>query len=196
MTNSKKWMLFIAGALLVYHFDVITGSWKFNRLCKNEGGPRFYGPVEKNVGWEVASNDIHGYQYPFPFGDIAFVRYQDKQGVRSDVRMEGYKQTSPNYREPNYVFSPVDTALSIRYRFQYTDASFPEDERFSKSVHQVTDLRSGRVVATYTQFGFSWTKSERVLLGAPTGNLCPDGVDEETSYRAFVKNIYDFRSTR
>ena len=194
MTYSKKWMLFIAGALLVYHFDVITGSWKFNRLCKNEGGPRFYGPVEKNVGWEVADNDTYSYQGPFSFGDVAFVRYQDKRGVRSDVRMEGYKQTSPNYREPNYVFSPVDESLTARYRFKSPVSRMPNDDRFGISKYEVTEIETGKMLASYTRFGFSWTQSERVILGAPTGKSCPDGSDDATSYRAFDKNIYEFRS--
>jgi hypothetical protein len=196
MRKSRLWMLLAVGALLVYHFDVITGTLKFNRMCKAEGGPRFYGPVEKNVGWEVEGHDTYEYQRPFPFGHIAFVRYQDKQGIRSDVRMEGYKQTLPNFREPNYVFSPVNEALRVRYKFQHIYAPDPSDERFSKSVDQVIDLASGNVVATYTQFGFQWTKPERVILAASTSNGCWDGSDPGQDVGLFFKNIYEFRNKK
>jgi hypothetical protein len=194
MRKSSQWMLFIAGALLVYHFDVITGTLKFNRMCKAEGGPRFYGPVEKNVGWEVTERDTYSYQGPFPFGDVAFVRYQDKEGVRSDVRFAGYKQITPNYAEPNYVFSPVNEALPVRYRYDRKQIYFPDDERFSKTVVSITEVASAQVLATYTQISWQWTKPGRVIISDSMANGCWDGSDPDEGIGPFYKGIYELRS--
>jgi hypothetical protein len=190
MRKSRLWMLLAAGALLVYHFDVITGTLKFNRMCKAEGGPRFYGPVEKDVGWEVTSNDTEAFTSPFLFNHIAFVRYRDKAGVRSDVRLNGYTQVTASHAEPNYVFLPVNEAQQVRYRFERNRITFPDDERFSKSVEKITDLASGKVVVTYTTVTFQWTKPERVILGATTADGCWDKFGDGDF---FVKNIYEFR---
>ena len=49
MTRIRKtvlWVCGLASVALVYNFDAIVGRWKFERMCKNEGGPRFYEPVE------------------------------------------------------------------------------------------------------------------------------------------------------
>jgi hypothetical protein len=191
MRKSRLWLLLAAGALLVYHFDVITGSLKFHQMCKKEGGPRFYGPVEKDVGWEVVSNDAEAFTSPFLFDHIAFVRYRDKAGVRSDVRLNGYTQVTSSYAKPNYVFSPVNEALPVRYKFQHTYAPDPDDERFSRSIDQVIDLASGKVMASYTSVSFQWTKPERVILAASTSDGCWDKWGDADP---FIKRIYESRS--
>ncbi len=194
MRIRNRWIFFIAGGLLIYHFDVITGTIKFHRMCKAEGGPRFYGQVEKNVGWEVADREAYGYDGPFAFGDVAFVRYQDKDGVRSDVRFAGYKQITPNHSEPIYVFSPVNEALPVRYRLEWKRVDLPDDERFGKTVVSITEVASAQVLATYTRIGWQWTKPERVILAASTANGCWDGSDPDEGIQPFYKSIYEFRS--
>ena len=170
----------LAGAVilcapLLYNVDAITGRWKFDRLCKEEGGSRFYGAVKQDVGWEVLAHDAYAYQSPFSFGHVAFVRFQNKDGARFDVRSEGYK--GPNQR--NYIFLPVDESQSVRYRFLYSNTLFPNDDRFAKTMYQVVDVASGALLAQHIAFAYQWAKPERMLLGMPTAigcwNLLADG---------------------
>ena len=163
------WVLGLAAVALVYNLDAIVGRWKFERMCKNEGGPRFYEPVEMDVGWQVEGHDTYDYQWPFLFDHIAFVRFEDMKGKRSDVTTDGY--IGANQRR--YIFSDVDETRQVRYSFRY-HTEILSDERFSKSQRLVTDLKTGKVVASFTKFGYSWTKPERMLLSMPTAVGCWD----------------------
>ena len=169
MTRIRKivlWVCGLAAVALVYNLDAIVGRWKFERMCKNEGGPRFYRSVEKDVGWQVG-NDTYDYAGPFNFGHIAFVRFEDKKGKQSDVRSDGY--IGPNRRK--YSFSDVDETKPVRYSLRY-GTKILADDRFSKSQRLVTDLKTGAVVASFTEFDYSWTKPERMLLSMPTAVGC------------------------
>lgn len=166
MRKALVWIGALISLVVIYNLDAIVGQWKFERLCKNEGGPRFYEPVEKDMGWQVG-HDTYDYQGPFHFEHIAFVRFEDKKGKRSDVRSDGY--IGANQRR--YIFSDVDETKPVRYSLRYGTEIFGDD-RFSKTQRLITDLNSGKVVASFTEFGYRWTKPERVLLNAPTGVGC------------------------
>lgn len=185
MRKAFLWAGAIVVAVVVYNLDAITGQWKFNRMCEADGGPRFHAAVEKDVGWTVEAHDTYSYQSPFEFGHVAFVRYQDSQGVVSDVRTDGY--IGPN--QPKYVFSPIDEARPVRYSFRFGHEEVANDHRFRKIRYEVTDLKNGEVVATHTQFRYQWTKPERVLLSAPTGVGCWDMQSERDK---FFRGIYEF----
>lgn len=189
MRKALLWLGALVAAAVLYNLDAITGQWKFDKLCKEEGGPRFYGSVEKDVGWEVEGHDTYDYQGPFPFEHIAFVRYENKQGIRSDVRADGYIGAG----ERKYIFTPVDAARPVRYRFRTERITLPDDARFGRTQQQVVDLSDGRVVASYTYFGYSWTKPERVILAAPTGVQC---WVEENGFQQFYQGIYNFGSKK
>jgi hypothetical protein len=179
----------VAAVGSIYNFDAISGQWKFDRICKAQGGSRFYAAAEKDVGWKVEGHDTYDYQWPFGFDHIAFVRYQDKQGVQSDVRVAGY--VGPGQRK--YIFSPIDESRQIRYKFRFQYEEFPDDHRFGKSLYEVTDTTTGQVIATHTQFSYKWTKPERVILGAPTGVGC---WDSQQDIDAFFHGIYALGSKK
>lgn len=87
----------LAAALLLYHLDTIRGNATFHRPCKNEAGPRYYEPVEKNVGWLVQepASGLSTYQSPFSLDHVAFVRWRNLKGEQFDV-----------YRDPAYTARP------------------------------------------------------------------------------------------
>jgi hypothetical protein len=175
------WLAMCLVALTVYHQDAIRGQWKFDRLCKEDSGGRFYGKIEKGQGWVVDYADDLAYEMPFGFGNVAFVRYQSAKGERFDVTK---KNATADKRE-EYVFLPVDESRIIRYKLAYTGARrLPDDPRFSRTHRAVIDLKDGRTLATYTTYSFRWTKPERVILNAPTGVGCP--TDGGKSYQELV----------
>ena len=166
----KFWLMsgtLVLGAV-VYNLDAITGQWKFERMCKEEGGPRFFGVVEKDVGWEVDADGAYSYQRPFELGHVAFVRFRDKQGELADVKAGKY--IGPNQRD--YSFSRADETQPVKYRLVYSRNVFADDQRFSRTDTQVIDVKSNKLLARHTTIGYQWAKSERVILSAPTGQTC------------------------
>lgn len=182
------WLAMFAVALIGYHQDAIRGQWKFERLCKEEGGARFYGKIEKGHGWIVENTDEFEYQVPFGFGGVAFVRYTNKKGERFDVTRTSTlrkNNSGGHFDDVKYLFSPVDESMPVRYKVVDTfPVTMSDDKRFSRSYLAVIDLVNSRILATYTSYSYQWTKPERVILNAPTGVSCPD--DGGKSYRELV----------
>ena len=175
----KFWLAIGALALalvlapVLLNFDVVTGWWKFERMCKAEGGPRYFGVVEKDVGWEVDAGTLFDYKWPFVFGHIGFVRFRNEHNALIDVREGPYENIAGGrYRERTYIFSPADESKQVRYKLRYSAKVFDDDPRFSKTEMQVIDISTGYILASLTTFGYEWGKFKRVILSAPTGNQC------------------------
>ena len=181
--------LLILAAPFIYNIDAFTGHYKFKRMCKEQGGVRFYGPVERNKGW-LAVGNAHGSQtddavaiQPFLFGDIDFVRYKDLDGRLKDMKLAQI-QTS---HVKSYDRFPVDPNKSPRYG--YTDQTFylPDDKRFLVIKVTITDLRDQSKLAELVVFSFAWAESDRMILGMSTLKQC------EASrgwYREFFGGLY------
>lgn len=194
MRKLLLFIFFVIMAPVLYNLDAIYGAWKFSRLCKNEGGPRFYSKVDRNIGWLVI--DINqkdsslSYQRPFRFHDIAFVRWRRNNGVEFDV----YVNSPPVGAEYSggYWFSPIDKSKIVKYEYRYVSAVM-HDDRYGKTVHKIIDIENGQVAAEYTIFSFQWAKPERVILNAPTVTSCWDGQTrrEQEIYYNFFKNIFN-----
>lgn len=185
MIKKKKWAIFILSiftAGFLYNLDAISGQWKFKRLCKTEGGPRFYMPVKKNVGWMVEAHGEWSYQPPFYFGDVQFTRYENEKGEKFDVYTEGRNTKGKRI----YLFREVDKSKPVRYLYRYTQAEFSDDKRFSWEKEEIIDLKTNQIAASYTTIGYEWTTPERVILAAPTGKSCWNN-----SHKDFYEKIYD-----
>ncbi len=168
-----RWIvLALVAAPFVYNLDAFYGAWKFSRLCKNEGGPRYYAAVERNVGWRVEDSSTFAYQGPFVFQDIAFVRWRNKAGKSLDVRVDRDIQKMPYPRRSEYVFFAADEPKPVRYKYVFESNLLPGDARMGRTREQIVDLETGRLAASFTQFSYRWTSPERVLLNAPTGVQC------------------------
>lgn len=175
-------LVLICGATL-YNVDAITGSWKFDKLCETEGGPRFLGVVEPYKGWLVKPGNLASFESPFVFEKIDFVRFTDESGRQIDVRSDGY--VGANQRK--YIRSEVDSSRQPRYEFSVQIDGLQDDERFKKTLYRVSDLETGKAIATYTSLSYYWTKPERTFLAAPAVRVCwSDG----PAYKAFSKDIY------
>ena len=174
------WLIIISGGIVFYNLDAITGQWKFDKLCKNEGGSKFYAKIDQYVGWEVESQDEHAYKDPFHFGHVAFVRFRNKQGDSFDVRIKN----GPNQWSKSYDLLPADNKNTIKYRLNIEQSLLPDDKRFSRTRFTITDVQLGSPVATHTYFSYMWTKPERVFLNAPTSVSCHSGSDVDSFYAA------------
>lgn len=169
------WIGILVLAPVIYNLDAIFGQWKFDRLCEKEGGSRFYGKVEKDVGWEVLLREESDYKMPFEIGHVAFVRFTDKQGVQHDVHLK----PAPTPWSKAYDVKPADSTKQPRYRLTVTQGLVPDDDRMSRTKDVISDVQSGQPLATYTWFSYRWTKPERVILNASTSVSCHGGKEAE-----------------
>jgi hypothetical protein len=187
----KKILIGLVGIVLacvIYNLDAITGQWKFEKLCKEQGGPRFFASVEKDAGWEVNAGNLLTYKAPFEFGNIGFVR-ERSAGYERDVRVEKTSDRS----KTQYHFADSDPSKKVRYQLRFEQKPLEDDPRIGKRVRQVVDLTTGTVAASFTQFSYEWTKPERVLLAAPTGVSC---WTDQPSIDSFYQSIYNVVSKK
>ena len=182
--------LLILAAPFIYNIDAFTGHYKFKRLCREQGGVRFYGPVERNQGW-LAEGNSHGVRTddaiakkPFLFGDIDFVRYKDRRGRLTDMKLAPV-QTSAVKSYDQY---PADPSKSPRYGYTDQKKYLPDDKRFLVFRVTITDLRDQSKLAELVVFSFAWAESDRMILGMSTLKQC-----EASSgwYEEFFGEIYN-----
>lgn len=191
--RKKGWFWLALGivALTIYHQDAIRGQWKFERLCKEDAGARFYGKIEKGQGWIVDDRSPSGFGGPFSFEEessenIAFVRYTNETGEQFDV----LKKIGATRSE--FVLSPVDQSRPVRYRYKWHQERLGGDDRFSSTTISVIDNQTEALLATFTSYGYSWTKPERVLFAAPTGQTCEMLGYANVDAAKFRKSIFEY----
>ena len=178
---------FLILAAFLYHLDALSGQWRFERLCKTEGGPRIDERIEKDMGWyvEEPANGLKSYQTVFArFKHVAFVRWRDKTGALFDV----YWKPAPlanryiAFPDTDFILLPADPGKAVRYQYVFERIALP-DHRFGRDQDKIIDLKTGRIVATFTQFKYQWTTPDRVILNAPTGVSCAFSYED---YRDFA----------
>ncbi|MFZ6799557.1 hypothetical protein [Undibacterium sp. Di24W] len=184
--------ILIAGYFL-YNADAYYGQWQFKEMCKKEGGPRFYGKIEKNAGWLLTDTSTSAPDVPSDFGDISFFRWTDKEGKEFDIYVDWELRKKMHPRPSEYTFLPADKSKVVRYEYRYKTERMLHDERFVQSQEEIIDIATQKKqLASYTIFSYQWTKPERVILSAPTSVTCWQGETNETQITRnnFYKNIY------
>lgn len=173
--------LIVFGPLL-YNLDAFIGQQRFEKLCRSEGGARVFQQLEADAGWLVEERigESHLYKTPFWYGQVRFVRAQDKTGEWFDVVKD------PD-RDNKFILTPADRRRPVRYKLRFERLVFPDDQRFQRNQRQVIDLATGQVAASYTEFFYEWTKPERVILHAPTSQSCKLLTED---YRKFARALF------
>ena len=179
-------------ASVIYNIDAITGQWKFEKLCKEEGGPRYFEPVEKNVGWEVLGTSESDYKVPFAFEHVKFVRWKNAEGLSFDVYVDHEIKKLTYPRKSEYILKPSDLNNPVIYRYISEGSIFDGDKRFSNQVTKIVKIQTNKTVATYNKFGYEWTTSDRVILAAPTRVNCWAGetIESQQVMYSFYRNIF------
>jgi hypothetical protein len=174
----------LGAAYTVYYWEAIKGQWKFEELCEKEGGSRFYGVVEKDVGWEVvvSENNEHAYRRPFDFGHISFVRFKDQKGFLKDV----YLTAGETKWKKGYDIRPADMNKQPRYRYTTEHIMLPSNYRMSRVNYNVIDIQANKLLARHSYFGYEWKSPDKAFLNAPTSVVCRSGRESD----AFVYSIY------
>jgi len=191
----------LTGGFSLYNADALYGQYLFSQMCKKEGGARFYKRVEKGQGWlEDVKISSYGMQHleMHRHRNRGFIRFQTEDGKVFDARLKaappiGTPQEvidSPQYT----LIEPANLAVPVRYVHRSLNEQFNPNpslfkrQTFSKTQRQIIDLQSNEVVASFTNFGYSWTSPDRVILNGPTGTVCHDWSPEQLN---FMSNIYE-----
>ena len=132
-----------------------------------------------------------------------FLRFKDESGKTYDARLKAippYGSSFDVINSPDFtLIEPASLSVPVRYTKKFVRESFNPDPRFlklqgfSKNQTQIIDLESNEVVASYTIFGYSWTKPERVILNAPTAVTCHIHTSDEVN---FIQDIYQKGKTK
>jgi hypothetical protein len=175
----------LGAAYTVYYWEAIKGQWKFEELCEKEGGSRFYAKVEKDVGWEVDSNnDKKAYKIPFGFGGVSFVRFKDEEGILKDA----YITAGETRWMKGYDIRPADIRLQPRYKLNLYQGLVQNDDRMSRTSFNISDIEKGGVVAEHTLFSYMWTSPNNVFLNAPTSVTCRSGGEVDSFFSSIRKS--------
>jgi hypothetical protein len=181
----RKFLLIVAALVLaavLYNLDAITGQWKFDKLCANEGGSKFYAQVVRGMGWEVVSQNELAYRDLLRFGDVAFVRFRNREGALMDATLA----PGSSARNPTFIVTAADATKNPRYREISEQGLMPDDERFSRRRYTIVDIQRGTPAAVHTSFSYEWTKPDRLILSASTSVTCHGGKEIDS----FFASIY------
>jgi len=172
--NRRFILWFALGSLAccIYFWPNYRAYQRFQELCRTEAGLRVFARLEPDVAWTVPGGEVADARLPLSFKRVSFVRYHDREsGVDLDVR------SAPrfNVSDRGFVSEPARAALPIRYRLTVTTVPELEGEtRVGAQYFEVFDLKTGAVAVRYTRLGFSKFDPNRTILGAPSGEQCPD----------------------
>lgn len=165
------WFLSVALLISLYFSDNIRGYYRFKEICEKDAGLHIYQPLERNVGWTVSGGQIYDTGFVVQFNEVAFVRYRnEKDGNSYDV----FRAPKLEVGDPAYAQQPADVSKAIVYKFDVQTIRLPNEVRIGAQHFDVVDLRSGKAAARYSRFSYSKFNPDNTILGAPSGESCPE----------------------
>lgn len=166
------WLVGLALMIGLYFSDNIRGYYRFKEICAKEAGLKVFRPLERNIGWTVKGGRIEDTGMAVYFKDVAFVRYRnEKDGNLYDV----YRAPKLKVGDPGYAQQPADLNKTVVYQFSVeTIHSLPNEIRTGVQHFDVTELKTSRLAVRYSRLGYSKFDPDKTILGAPSGERCPD----------------------
>jgi hypothetical protein len=153
--------------LAVWLADIPIGYYQFKRMCEKEGGLVSYVRVDPAFGW-LANNEVDARIIVQSYLGVPFARFRSENGAWLDVRYVGGKGAFARYD-----IRPAGGDNEARYRQRERDELVESAIRLRKSAYIVLDERTGQIVFQSTRFIFTWTNSEKTLLGRSDSVVCP-----------------------
>ncbi|KQV96606.1 MULTISPECIES: hypothetical protein [unclassified Roseateles] len=151
--------------------DNLWGYYRFKTVCAAQGGMHGNQLLERDAGWMVREGHVASVRYPLSFEAVKFVRYRNEQdGLTYDV----YRQEKHTVTDPGYVETAANLNEPVFYEHRFRLEDVPNELRLRSSSHEVIDLRTSEVIASYRTFLFSQFEQSRTLLAAPSLVHCPD----------------------
>ena len=168
------WPVGIALLIGLYFLDNIRGYYRFKEICEKEAGLHVYQPLDRNVGWSVTEGRIEATGFPVGFNEVAFVRYRkEKDGNLYDV----YRVPKLKVGDPGYAEQLADGSKAVVYQYHVQLIhDLPNEIRMGANHYEITDLRTAQLAVRYSGFGYSKFNPDRTILGAPSGEGCPDDI--------------------
>ncbi len=175
MNKITKILTWSAGVILLlglYFADNIKGYYRFKKLCEQEGGLRLYQPLERDVGWLSDGDSITEAASMTYLEAVAFMRYRNKEdGQWYDV----YRVKRLKVSDLGYAQRPADLSKPVVYQRKWSTKEIPNEIRMGITKEEFFDLRTKKLVASYTLLGYSQFDQDKTILAAPSGIACPIG---------------------
>lgn len=176
MSRSLKFLTWALGVVLfigLYFSGNIRGYYRFKEICEMQAGLHVYQPLERNVGWTVRGGRVEDTGMPVYINEVAFVRYRnEKDGNLYDV----YRVPKLKVGDPGYAQQPADMSRAVLYEYKSVHKDLKDEVRMGAWVMEFIDLRTSKIAATYSEFSYSKFNPNNTILGAGSGEFCPDNV--------------------
>lgn len=160
-------VLAVPVAVLAYFAPNVHGYYRFKHFCETEGGLRIHHKLQKGVAWQAANH--RGNSSIASHGTVPFIRVH-RNGQLLDVR---YRGGPPDY-DRSYDVVPADLAVSPGYEIGFVNERLPDELRLGRSGYEVREIKTGRLMVRWYQFGYGRFDQDRTLLAAPSGIFCHD----------------------
>jgi hypothetical protein len=177
----------IALVISLYFAENIWGYYRFKVMCAKESGLKIYQPLEPNSGWWVNGGSVYDAIVLVSFKEVAFIRYRDKKdGNLYDV----YSTPRQKISDEGYARKLADMSQQVLYEYKYSNPRLENEIRMSIVLEEFIDLSTSKVMARYQGFTHSKFNPDNTLLGANSGEQCPEDlplVDFNTGKRIPMK---------
>lgn len=181
-----------------WKYEIFKGYYEFKQVCAKDSGLQIFEKIEKNVGWEADSlSKARAYQRQLDY--VAFVRAPNDVRKSIDFSLEMGELVDVTFKggaawgvDSSYNMPRADVSITTRYRI----TSFVEPEngsrQLNKTVHQILDIKTGKVVVQWIQYSYKWGNPDQPFLSL----LGPDGIarcpnsDATTNFAELNSNIF------
>lgn len=186
----KSWVKVIAYISIVplltvlYFIDNIRGYYRFKELCQQEKPLVINSKLEKDVGWQIDLKKMVTSDYAAQIAGlphIKFVRFRnwkdhelyDVYYVGTTPRVaDGGRTLSRMNRQEVFNVQPANLENQVIYQWGDFNETLSAEVRMSRGGYRFTDLRTNKIVLSFTELGYSTFDRGRTLFDAPSGNLC------------------------
>jgi hypothetical protein len=182
LTKLAVLVLAVSVSTLAYFAPNIRGYYRFKEICDAEGGLRVHQRLKRNVGWLVIGGAP---TWPLTLEHVAFTRGKNRFGKMTDYRyLGGYGPMWRNSEEP------ANLAIPVAYEVRWINEQVPNELRLRKYGHEIRDITTGEILVRWYQFNYGTFDQDRTILAAPSGVVCFDygQLQSSSTYEQLFEN--------
>lgn len=162
------WMTAILALPTLYFAPNIYGYYRFKSICEKEGGLKVFQLLQRGVGWRTT---VGLSQNPVAYFSAEYSRYQNKEGVLSDIRLISEKKSQ--YFDRDFKISVAESSKSPVYEYRESYEKVSNETRLLVTKTEVLDVATRSTLVIYKTFSYETFEQDRTLLGAASASSCP-----------------------
>ena len=161
-------ILCIVLAILLFFSDNIYGYYRFKQFCKNEGGLKVYGKLEKDVGW--MTEKYHDALFIGRLEEVKFVRFLDGKDGR--IKYDLYYVDGDRKRRKSYEKKMADTSVNPYFSWIEKRNLVHDELRLYRISYEVVDYKTNALLVGFYDFSYSILEQKNTLFGSSSFKRC------------------------